>query len=96
MNFFGCLFILLFGFIFVLLGLVRRGYQLLFGQRTSSSGPTRPQQQARRSPEHEKRTSSASGDAHHEGDRYSTRQKVNGKIFEKNEGKYVDFEEVPN
>lgn len=103
----GCLFIFIFGGILLFIGLIRIVTQMLFGKGTSSTakgafGPfgsfggfgntnqSSHQQQAESTHQH---TDTRAGNAHHEGNPNS-RQKRSGKIFEKNEGKYVDFEEI--
>ena len=96
--FFGCLFIFIFGFIFILLSfafsVIRTGRNYLnsiFGGSTR-----RPNASQRQNPYGGGDTSynhTTSGNAHHEGNPNS-RQKRSNKIFDKNEGEYVDFEDV--
>lgn len=93
----GCLFILIFGGIFFIFGIFMFIYKTLFGKRKPQQGPwganfggTGGTQQQSYQQTH---TESTAGDAHHEANRNS-RQKRKEKIFEKNEGEYVDFEEV--
>lgn len=92
-HFLGCLFILIFGGIIFIFALGRMFWQLLFGGGTSQHstsrayGGTSQQQQSTYS-------STSTGNAHHESSRPNSRQRRSGKIFEKNEGKYVDFEEI--
>ena len=91
----GCFFILIFGVIFIFIGLGRMFFQLLFGgglNRTHSSG-TGSDPYGNRTAQNSRQTYT-SGNAHHERNRANSRQRRSGKIFEKNEGEYVDFEEV--
>lgn len=88
MNFLGCLFILLFGTILFVLGFARMIWQLLFGTSSRSGGNTR--QQSSGSFHH----TSSSGNARHEGARPNSRQRRSKKIFEKDEGQYVEFEDI--
>ncbi len=99
MHFLGCLFIFIFGFIFILLSFafsfIRAGRNFLstlFGGSTAH----RPNASQRQNPYSAGETSynhTTSGNAHHEGNPNS-RQKRSNKIFDKNEGEYVDFEDV--
>lgn len=91
----GCLFILIFGVLFFAVGVLRMFYQMFFGHspRTSQQQWTRGSQ-TRQDGSARSRTNYTAGDAHHEGSRPNSRQRRSGKIFEKNEGQYVDFEEV--
>ncbi len=95
---FGCLFILIFGFIFLLLGVFRMLYRMLFNHPQHPYGRKRPETQANQGPHAGSKqsayTNSRPGDAHHEKARPNSRQRRSGKIFEKSEGEYVDFEEV--
>lgn len=92
-NFLGCLFILIFGAILFILGFARMLWQLLTGSGTTHNYTRKTygeaQQQGQRAYH-----SSTSGNARHEGPRKNSRQRRSGKIFEKSEGTYVDFEEV--
>ena len=83
----GCLFILIFGGILAIMGFASMIFQLLFGQR-------RPPRNTSHADPHTQRPHTSTGNAHHENSRGNSRQRRSGKIFEKNEGKYVDFEEV--
>lgn len=86
----GCLFILIFGFLFFLFAVFRSTISLLFGARQAARG-FQSQSSARAD---EQRAQTVSGNAHHEHARQNSRQRRSGKIFEQNEGEYVDFEEV--
>lgn len=92
-NFLGCLFILIFGAIIFIFALGRMFWQLLFGGGMSQHSTSRTYDGAS---QQRKSTygSSSSGNAHHESSRPNSRQRRSGKIFEKNEGVYVDFEEI--
>ncbi len=89
MKFLGCLFILLFGVVFVALAFLQQLFRAFFGQSPSSRRSTN----STNSSSHTQSTST-SGNARHEAGRKNSRQRRSGKIFEKNEGQYVDFEEV--
>lgn len=98
----GCLFILVFGVFLFIIGIFRLVSQWIFGgssrpnawssqsaSSTSKSGPYQYTQN--QSQQTETQSQYSAGNAHHE-----TRQQNagNGKIFDKNEGEYIDFEEV--
>lgn len=91
-NMLGCLFILLFGFILFALGFIKMIVQLLFGSSATKAKPRAT------STTGTGRTHSASGyaagNAHHETSRGNSRQRRSGKIFRRDEGEYVDFEEI--
>lgn len=91
----GCLFILIFGIFFFAFGVLRMLYQLFFGSspRAGQQQWTRPNR-SQQSGSARSHTGYTAGDAHHEGSRPNSRKRRSGKIFEKNEGQYVDFEEV--
>mgnify|MGYP002522192043 CR=1 FL=1 len=100
-QFLGCLFILIFGLFFVVWGILRMGFQMLFGSKGKSAWNMgsqswqQPNQHPNNSGNTERpHTSYSSGNAHHEGSRANSRQRRSGKIFDKSEGEYVDFEEV--
>ncbi|MGM9694478.1 MAG: DUF4834 family protein [Alloprevotella sp.] len=107
-GFFGCLFILIFAAFFFVLGVVRMFYSLLFGGKSNPFNPFN-QRRSRRTtfggspfgaggteqtfgdaPFGQSRT----GNAHHEASSSQGRNRRSEKIFEKDEGTYVDFEEV--
>lgn len=93
---FGCFFVLLFGFILLLVGLFRSFYNSFANVFRPQS--QRPDAQARAQQPHtdtssRRRSSTASGNAHREAGGYGSQQ--SGKIFAHDEGEYVDFEEVP-
>lgn len=91
----GWLFILIFGIFFFALGVLRMFYQLFFGSSNRSSRTQRPSYGGpRQGGTTYGHTNTSAGNAHHEGARANSRQRRSGKIFEKNEGQYVDFEEV--
>lgn len=94
-SFLGCLFIFIFGIFLLGYGLLRSFFNILFGGVPKNNGWG---QRARNgSPFGESsrsQSSSTSGNAHHEGTHANSRQRRSQKIFEKNEGEYVDFEEV--
>lgn len=96
-NFLGCLFILIFSLIFGLFiaawGFLRTGFKIFFGNKSFGQQQNK---QHYNSANHSQRphTSYSAGDAHHEGTRPNSRQRRSGKIFEKNEREYIDFEEV--
>lgn len=94
----GGLFIFIFGFIFILLSFafsfIRAGHNFLntlFGGSTRRSNTS--QRQNPYSVGENPNNHTTSGNAHHEGNPNS-RQKRSNKIFDKNEGEYVDFEDV--
>lgn len=103
MNFLGCLFILIFGFVFIIIGFANSILRM-FGINLFSlykvgkkHNQQRSQQTNYHQPFEQNSTSTAgthSGNAHHEGGNPNSRQRRSNKIFEKNEGEYVDFEEV--
>jgi len=89
-NFFGCLFVLIFGFLFLLIAFAGMFVDMLRGGHGRSrtifdNDATNRSRSAR--------NSAGTGDAHHES-RKNSRQRRSGKIFSKEEGEYVDFEEV--
>ena len=97
MHFLGCLFIFIFGFIFILLSFafsfIRAGRNYL---NSLFGGSTRRTNASRQNPYgggDNPYSHTTSGNAHHEGNPNS-RQKRSNKIFDKNEGEYVDFEDV--
>lgn len=79
-KFLGCLFFLFFGIVFVLYAFARNVLTLLFGR------PARRSYEAPRSEERQA-CGTASGAS-------SSAAPQEGKIFQKTEGEYVDFEEV--
>lgn len=83
----GCLFILIFGGILAIMGFASMIIQLLFG-------PRRTHRNAPHTEPHAQHSHTSTGNAHHENSRGNSRQRRSGKIFEKNEGEYVEFEEV--
>ena len=101
--FLGCLFILIFGVFLFIIGIFRLLSNWIFGGSMRSN----PWNQARRqntnrqtysntyteSHQSQTHTDYTAGNAHHE-NRGNSRRSQNGKIFDKNEGEYVDFEEV--
>lgn len=98
MHFLGCLFIFIFGFIFILLSFafsfIRAGrdyLKTLFGG--AARRPNASQRQNSYGSSGSTYSHTTSGNAHHEGNPNS-RQKRSNKIFDKNEGEYVDFEDV--
>lgn len=100
LKFLGCLFILFFGAIFLLVGLTRHFMQALFGRTQTKSGPQQGRSGGAYGPRPNRQTGASrreaqAGNAHHEGTHNAnSRQRRSGKIFEKNEGQYVDFEEI--
>lgn len=105
----GCLFILIFGFLLIAIGILRMFYQLLTGgnKRSAGYGGTHTQwsggfnnnrQTENTASEgttaHTNDGSYSAGNAHHESANGNSRQRRSEKIFEKNEGEYIDFEEV--
>ncbi len=89
MKFLGCLFVLIFGVVFVAFAFLQQLYHTFFGPTPSSRRST---SSSSSSQSYQRNTSS--GNAHHETGRQNSRQRRSGKIFAKNEGEYVDFEEV--
>lgn len=100
----GCLFILIFGIFLFIIGIFRFIAQVLFGggsaRRPNPWNTRNTQTNYNRSTNTETNNSSQSqqthteytaGNAHHE---FGNNGRNNGKIFQKNEGEYVDFEEV--
>ena len=90
----GCLFIIIFGGIFLVIGFANMLFHALFGRniftgRTFTRRRPDPQGSAQAG------STASAGNAHHETGKGNSRQRRNNKIFEKNEGQYVDFEEVP-
>lgn len=97
MNFLGCLLVFIFGGIFLFLAFARYLFTLLFGNGKTSFRPTGSTQSRNGTPHGGAygpgRTTA--GDARHEQSGHpNSRQRRSGKIFEKSEGEYVDFEEV--
>lgn len=90
----GCLFILIFGFIFFIIGIVSAVLRLFFGSGVRLRRQQSYGRQGSSSAYSESRTETQSGDAHHAGNRKNSRQRRSGKIFARDEGEYVDFEEV--
>lgn len=98
-QFLGCLVFLLIGGLFFVFAALRTIFQTLFGgaPRHGASGTfgsfSQAGAQQRRSG-----GNAQSGNAHHErgGSRPNSRQRRSGKIFEKGEGRYVDFEDIPS
>ena len=91
----GCLFILIFGGIFIFIGLARIIFRLLFGgSRVMHHANRNTQETYRNQTRHHARDTTTSGNAHHERGRANSRWRRSGKIFDKNEGQYVDFEEL--
>lgn len=88
MNFLGCLFTLIFGVIFFMLAFSRMIWQLLFGTPAHGSHETQRQGSGTR------HSAYTSGNARHENTRPNSRQRRSKKIFEKDEGKYVEFEDI--
>ncbi len=88
-KFLGCLFVLLFGVVFVAFAFLQQFFRVLFGQTPRSGRSTNSTSNQQHSSAH-----TSSGNAHRESGRKNSRQRRSGKIFEKNEGEYVDFEEV--
>lgn len=64
-----------------------------YGRTYGPYGPNSNQQSAQTENAHSYSHTTA-GNARHEGDPASSRQARTGKIFQKDEGEYVDFEEV--
>ena len=106
-GFLGCLFILIFAAFFFVLGIVRMLHSLLTGGKSNTFNPFYTNRSRRQTfggtPFGQNGTNETFRDAdfeqdetsntHH--DSYSQNRKRRGeKIFEKNEGTYVDFEEV--
>lgn len=97
-NFLGCLFILIFGAVLFFAGIARMVWQMLFGggfSRPAASARTQGRNPHRPSPDASGNRAEASpGDARHERRHGNSRQRRSGKIFERDEGQYIDFEEV--
>lgn len=93
-GFLGCLFILVFFFIFLIIGVGNAFYRLLFGSPASRSRQSGFSGRGSSSRSGETHFSGQSGNAHHEGSRKNSRQRRSGKIFAQDEGTYVDFEEI--
>ncbi len=92
MHLLGCLFIFIFGFIFILLSFafsfIRAGHNFL---NTLFGGS------ARRSNTSQRQNPYSAGENpnnHTTSGNPNSRQKRSNKIFDKNEGEYVDFEDV--
>ena len=79
MKFLGCLFVLLFLGLFLMLAAAKSVLSFLFG-------PQRPQDTTRQSQRN------AQGGQPHAKSTHSPKKQ--GKIFDKSEGEYVDFEEI--
>ena len=98
-SFFGCLFMLIFGVVFFIIGVGMKIANALFGTPNRTAWGNADERQTRTSSSYGERSSSSyntsSGNAHHES-RPNSRQRRSNKIFERNEGEYVDFEDVPN
>lgn len=100
----GCLFILFFGIFLFFIGIIRFIAKILFGgshaRRPNPWNTKNTQNDYNRSTNTQTKDSSQSkqtrteyttGNAHHES---GNNGRNNSKIFQKNEGEYVDFEEV--
>ena len=100
----GCLFILIFGVFLFVIGIFKLLMNWIFGGTSRpnpwnrTNGPqynhtnNRNTSSSQRNSQSENHSDYKSGNAHHENSGGS--RNSNGKIFEKNEGEYVDFEEV--
>lgn len=91
-SFLGCLFIFIFGIFLIGYGVVRSFFNFLFGG--GSKGGRRGPQGGSPFGQSPRSHTSTSGNAHKESSHPNSRQRRSQKIFEKNEGEYVDFEEV--
>lgn len=98
-QFLGCLVFLLIGGLFFVFAALRTILQTLFGgaPRRGAAGTFGSFSQSG-TQQQRGRGSAQSGNAHHEGSgsRPNSRQRRSGKIFEKGEGRYVDFEDIPS
>ena len=101
--FLGCLFILIFGAFFFIIGIIRLFYHSIFGgakrtnpwgQRTSGTTYNQNSSTGQNKSQSQTHTDYTAGNAHHEFGNESASPGRTGKIFNKNEGEYVDFEEI--
>lgn len=92
--FLGCLFAFVFGCFLFVVGITRLTMRTLFGWLWPNQNPQRPASSNQRTQQtaHPGGARTTSGNAHREGNRYGAQPE--GKIFGKDEGQYVDFEEV--
>ena len=99
--FLGCLFILIFGVFLFIIGIFRFLSSWIFGGSTRNNmwNQGKPKNNSNtnqntysRNNQSQTHTDYTAGNAHHE--QRSNRNSQNGKIFDKSEGEYVDFEEV--
>lgn len=94
-SLFGCLFIIIFGFIFVAIAFLRMFYRVLFGGNKSRNDRDGSRYEWRSAGfGGEQRTGPSRGQNHSETQIKTGRYKPGEKIFDKNEGEYIDFEEV--
>ena len=77
----------------MVLGFANMLFQALFG-RSFFSGRTFTNRRPDPHAQQQAGPSASAGNAHHESGKGHSRQRRSSKIFEKNEGEYVDFEEV--
>ncbi len=91
----GCLFILLFAGVFIAIGLIRTFLGFLFpglwDARKQNASYSRT---ARDTAQNAHSGSTHTGNARHETRRQNAASSAGGKIFGKDEGTYVDFEEI--
>lgn len=94
-SLFGCLFIIIFGFVFIAIAFLRLFYRMLFGGNRPSGnrGSSRYDRESAGFGDGQ-RTGSSRGQNHAETQVRTGRYKPGEKIFDKNEGEYIDFEEV--
>lgn len=85
----GCLFILIFGILLLVVGFGQMLLQLLFGNFRSGRSRIFPSGTSNSG-----HGGSRARDARSEAQGRRTKQKKNKKIFNKDEGEYVDFEDV--
>lgn len=88
----GCLFILLFGGILFAVGLLKMLFQLFSGNMFRTARPESQRQGPRA--QRPSGGGTTAGNARHEGQRANSRKRRSEKIFRRDEGRYVDFEEI--
>lgn len=103
MHFLGCLFVFILGGIFFVIAVISWVFRTLFGvnifapffvgSRRKASAFNSAERNDNTTSEQQRTTHYNTGNAHHEGGQ-ECRASDKGKIFDKSEGEYVDFEEV--
>ncbi len=90
----GCLFILLFAGVFIAIGLVRSFLEFLFPGLWGANKPNYDDHRHAQRAQAANGGSTRAGNARHETRGQNAANTAGGKIFGKDEGTYVDFEEI--